>query len=128
MHTVQRWPLPCIHRCGAPCAQVTTSKCALELDFQPVPVRTKAFYLCQLTVGDNFSPFSPYSASGVTGSPLSKRRTIEWSWDWWKQTDMVNAAPWNHWGRTVDRKVTDTRWRDGPTDADKQFRPVKPMI
>jgi hypothetical protein len=33
----------------------------------------------------------------LAGTPASKRRTIQWDWEWWKKSDVRNLYPSNNW-------------------------------
>jgi len=62
----------------------------LTVQGQPESLRVRAFNLCQLTSDDTYIP-------AHSGTPASKRRTMQWDWEWWKKSDMVNLYPSNNW-------------------------------
>jgi len=62
----------------------------LTVQSQPDSLRVRAFNLCQLTSKDSY-------ITAHAGTPASKRRTIQWDWEWWKKSDVRNLYPSNNW-------------------------------
>jgi len=88
--TMERRWLACVSGSARHEAETKDCEPLLTVQGQPEAMRIRAFNLCQLTYDDS------YSIAHV-GSPYSKRRTVQWDWEWWKNADLRNVDPSNNW-------------------------------
>ncbi|KAL1499286.1 hypothetical protein AB1Y20_011495 [Prymnesium parvum] len=100
----RRW-LSCVS--GSSRYGVVENQCdsLLTVAWQSNSTRLKAYRVCWTTYGDSYSPFSPETQLGFAGSRYSQRRTIQWDWDWWVKSDVVNPAASNDWMGAADRPL-----------------------